>query len=256
MYHRRGRERSDMPRLRHMIDGGGPMPTGMALMARVATAAGALLLLAASPVLGQDASPPASPVSPTPGVEAWGEVPFEAGLRDPYGASRMTAVSAGPRGIVAIGTSPTGAAAWHSVDGLTWQRAIPPRSWTSRGPDDRYPSLEDVVATDGGFVVVGTERDGPKAQLRQHRVGLDLGGRAHLAPFRSRRGPVSQARHRARWSPLRSGRSGRTRSRGAVWASDDAIEWEQVFTAPDGGDVEVIVSDGQTIVAGSVDDMA
>ena len=232
------------------------MPTGMTRMARVASVAIVLVLLGVTSVLGQDASPPASPVSPTPGAESWGQVPFEAGLRDPYGASRITAVAAGPRGIVAVGTSPTGAAAWHSVDGLSWQRAIPPRSWTSTGQFDRYPSLEDVVATDEGFVVVGTERDGPRRNYGN--VGSVWASEDGLIWRRSARGVGPYLRHVIEHDGRLYALGGRVADRiaAAVWASDDGTEWEQVFTAPDDGDIEVIVSDGQTIVAGSVEGMA
>jgi hypothetical protein len=125
-----------------------------AKMTLAAAVASASVFLASTVASSQDAAP------------TWGQVPFEAGLRDRYGASHIEAVAAGPLGLVAIGSSPVGAAAWHSVDGLSWNRAIAPRSWTRTGQFGWFPTLEDVVATDDGFVAVGIEHDGPKRSYR------------------------------------------------------------------------------------------
>jgi hypothetical protein len=228
------------------------MPTGMALRARVTAAAVALLLVAATPVLGQDASAPVSPASPTSGTEPWGQVPFEAGLRDPYGASHIAAVASGPRGIVAVGGSPTGSAAWYSADGLSWERATPPRSWTRTGQFGWYPSLEDIVATDEGFVIVGTEHDGPKRSYRNiGSVWTSEDGRTWR---RSARGVGPYLRHITEHDGSLYAISGRVHGRieGAVWASDDAVIWERVHTATEDAGMEIIASDGETIVAGSL----
>jgi hypothetical protein len=95
------------------------------------------------------AGPAASPTSSSVTPPAWGRVPFEAGLRDPFGSSSIVAVTAGPSGILAVGWAPTGAAAWRSVDGLSWQRALQPASW------DRA-TLNDVTATPTGYLAVGS----------------------------------------------------------------------------------------------------
>ena len=227
------------------------MPTGMTRMARVAAIAGALMLVSVTSVLGQDASPPASPASPVPEAEPWGQVPFEAGLRDPDGASRITAVAAGPRGIVAIGAGATGAAAWYSADGLTWERATAPRSWSSVRTR-RAPALEDVVATADGFIVVGTERDGPKRTYGN--TGSVWASEDGLTWRRTARGVGPYLNHVVEHDGRLYAVSGPVAGRveGAVWASDDATDWERVYTDPDDAGMEVIASDGETLVAGSL----
>ncbi|MFV2062341.1 MAG: hypothetical protein ACC726_02365 [Chloroflexota bacterium] len=177
-------------------------------------------------------------------------MPFEAGLRDPYGASHITAVAAGPKGIVAIGLSPTGAAAWHSVDGLSWTRAIPPRSWTKTGQFGWYPTLADVVAMDAGFVAVGIEHDGPRRTYRNTgSVWTSEDGRIWR---RSARGVGPYLRkvieQDGRLYAISGEVSGRLQS--AIWASDDAIDWERVYVSPEDTSVAVIASDDAVIVAG------
>ncbi len=185
-----------------------------------------------------------------PELEGWGRVPFAAGLRDPDGASWIESIAAGPHGLVAVGQSPTGSAAWFSVDGLAWRRAVPPRSWNTHGQFGWFPTLRDVVATDDGFVVVGIEHDGPTRNggntgsvwtspdgLIWRRSARDVG--PYLTDVIEHQGAlyaVSGGVHK-KASP-------------AIWRSVEGQQWEQVYTAPEDAGIEVIASDGTVIVAG------
>jgi hypothetical protein len=79
-----------------------------------------------------------------------------------FADGRIAALAAGPRGIVAVGSTgplgaPTGGAAWYSPDGRTWQRAS--------APSLRDGTLHAVTAgPDGGFVAVGTSLDSTAAR--------------------------------------------------------------------------------------------
>jgi hypothetical protein len=68
--------------------------------------------------------------------------------------SQMNAVVAGPRGLVAVGSSaaPRGQAAWTSSDGVTWTRV--PHS-DALAPGIAPGGMRDVIVVEGGFVAIG-----------------------------------------------------------------------------------------------------
>jgi hypothetical protein len=206
-----------------------------------------VLMLTTDATFAQGESPTTDPPADEPTASEWGRVPFEAGLRDPDGASWIESIAAGPRGIVAVGRAPIGAAAWFSVDGLTWQRAVPPRSWTTRGQHGWFPTLRDVVATDDGFVVVGIEHDGPISTTGSVWTSPD-----GLIWRRSARGVgpylTDVIEHQGDLYAVSGGVHKQTTP--AIWRSDDGRKWQRVYTSPEGSGIEVIASDDDVIVAG------
>jgi hypothetical protein len=83
----------------------------------------------------------------------------------------MTAVTAGGRGLVAVGHAGADAAAWTSPDGLVWTRIASP-SFT--GPGERR--IRAVAAFPGGVVAVGSETD--TALLEHPAVWVSVDGSA------------------------------------------------------------------------------
>lgn len=73
---------------------------------------------------------------------------------DGAAGSQMTAVVAGPRVLVAVGSSaaPRGQAAWTSTDGVTWTRA--PHA-EALAPDIAPGGMRDIIVVDDLFVAVG-----------------------------------------------------------------------------------------------------
>ncbi len=113
-----------------------------------------------------------------------------------------------------------------------------------------------MVATDSGFVAVGTERDGPK---RFHgNIGSVWTSEDGQIWRRAASGVGPYLKHIVEHDGRLFAVSGGVHqvTAGAVWASDDAVDWEQVYVAPDDGDIAAIASDGVTLVAGSVEAMA
>ena len=175
-------------------------------------------------------SPAASPSSQASAIAAWGRVPFSDGLRDPYGGAAITAVAAGPEGLVAVGYSATGAAAWRSTEGLRWERVSGPSSWFGA-------TLNDVATTPTGFVAVGRTGRGGTAWaspdgLTWRRTASDLG-------IELRRVVAAGGRLHA-IGPLPDRADGAPRS--VIWSSDDGRTWSN--------DQEVNAVDLTAIAAG------
>ena len=184
-----------------------------------------------SPAAPPSSSPASSPsAQPAANVAAWGRVPFSDGLRDPYGGAAMTAVAAGRQGIVAVGYSATGAAAWRSADGLQWQRVSGPSSWVGG-------TLLDVATTPTGVVAVG--RTGKGGTVWESPDGLTWRRTASGLGIELRRVVEAEGRLHA-IGPLPDLADGSPRS--AVWSSDDGRTWSD--------DREVKDIDLTTIAAG------
>ena len=211
------------------------------------TLAGSSMLVSGTGLAASPISSPSTIATPTllPATSsAWGRVPFEAGLRDPFGSSSMVAVTSGPSGIVAVGSAPTGAAAWRSVDGLTWQRALQPPSWDRAG-------LRDVTATATGYIAVGdvdvthggryrtagaawTSEDG----LQWRRVAQGLGS-AITRVTTSSTGLVAVVKG--------------TKAGEEVIASTNGVDWRTIRPGTGHLDMPALLADGSILMAGGSD---
>jgi len=188
-------------------------------------------------------TPEPTPRALRPDETDWARVPFEAGLRDPYGGGWANAVAAGPRRVVIVGQVATGAAAWFSGDGLSWQRATGPAAW-------RDASLSDVAVVGDGFLAVGGS-SGPDG---------DTGGQAWASTDGETWRPVSSV-------PRASGgfgrlavvdgtlfATGRDPGRVAVWSSaDGGASWRERRVADAEADLLALGAgpDGGVIAAGA-----
>jgi hypothetical protein len=106
-------------------------------------------------------SPSPEPASPDgsgyAAVEGWERAIVELPAAN---SSRMAAVAGGAAGLVAVGGGGSieglgGALAWHSTDGQEWDLVL------DRHAEQDGSALWDVVATDSGFVAVGSDPSGP-----------------------------------------------------------------------------------------------
>ena len=208
--------------------------TRRGLLASAVTAAAVVAI--ASPAFAADGA------EPTGQHGRWGQVPFEAGLRDEIGGSSISAVAAGTTTVVAVGAAPTGAAAWTSLDGLSWRRAIAPASWSYGACKGLWPILYDVVATQDGFVAVGSSCVPGSRRDIEGVVWTSTDGRTWK---RAARGV-----DRVLWSVTEH--AGRLYASGvaAIWASDDGRDWEPVFESDTSLSLGVISSIGPVLFAG------
>ncbi|MFQ5427238.1 MAG: hypothetical protein ACE5EV_09165, partial [Gaiellales bacterium] len=153
----------------------------------------------------------------------------------------ISAVSAGPKGIVAVGTAPTGAAAWYSVDGLSWRRAVAPSSWRYRNCEGLRPVLHDVVATTEEFVAVGTEC----APKRRRGIGAAVWTSTDgLLWTRAARGF-----DRVLWSVTEHDGRLYATAGSAIWVSGDARDWQPVFETDASLSLDMITSVGRRVFA-------
>jgi len=150
-----------------------------AVWVAVAAAVVTILLIGVIPLLvNNQETPPAATIVPTTLAEStpttlgelvlipgtWSRVPHdEANLGGPD-QQRMSDVTVGGSGLVAVGASESGAAVWTSVDGVTWSR-VPHDEDVFGGPDEVW--MNSVTAGGPGYVAVGIDfsGDGPDAAV-------------------------------------------------------------------------------------------
>ena len=151
---------------------------------------------------------------------------------DVFGAARMTSVTAGGPGFVAVGWDghPHGgegnAVVWTSVDGVTWSRV--PHGDAAFGQQGDFTGMKEVVAGGPGLVAVGvswslhddipgpaavwTSVDGRDWSRVPHHEALSAGGMAGVALG----GPGLVAVGGDGWGHA------------MVWTSEDGLTWTLV----------------------------
>jgi hypothetical protein len=194
--------------------------------------------------------------------------------------SGPTLLGVGPAGMIGIGGGSNGDfAVWRSTDGLSWEAAPLQPAFEPR--DGAFQELESVVATDTGWLAVGSEfyMCTPACPLR----GLVLTSADGLQWNRLPEQPAlrfaamhavtrTQAGFVAVGSVMVDPEHGEQGRRGAGWTSPDGVTWSGMdataFAVPDGwvagggpADVSLraIASGDRTVVLGDarpVDDPA
>ena len=180
--------------------------------------------------------------SPRGSTDAGARCPSRQACAIGTGGSSISAAAAGTTTVVAVGAAPTGAAAWTSVDGLSWRRAIAPASWSYGACKGLWPILYDVVSTQDGFVAVGSSCVPGSRRDIEGVVWTSTDGRTWE---RAARGV-----DRVLWSVTEH--AGRLYANGvaSIWASDDGRDWEPVFESDTSLSLGVISSIGPVLFAG------
>ena len=162
----------------------------------------------------------------------WSRVPHDPDVFGGPWIGGMSAVAAGPAGLVAGGYAQpySQAAVWASADGLEW--SLLPQDDPLFGSSTSYASVADVTAFGGGFAAVGYVEDG---EIRGAAVWVSPDGfvwsRTVLpaGPGVSLSGVTALA-----GSLLAVGVDG-VAATAAVWSSSDGVEWTRVRDADFGG---------------------
>ena len=142
-------------------------------------------------------------------------------------------IAVGSHGIVALGTSEVGTAAWVSPDGLAWTSRDDAFPASGVDPED-YVAVNDVVDTDSGWLAVGREEPpcglgcGPvvRSFVWTSPDGLHWTEVPHQASL-DHAGMTSVTRAGAGFVAV-----GLAGNHGAVWTSPDGRVWSRVPDAP------------------------
>lgn len=156
--------------------------------------------------------------------ESWRPVPIEAGVA-PEDAASISHLAAGPRGIVVFGSiccAVEEQASWYSPDGEAWDR-VPVDSSVFDGFE-----IAAIRAGDSGFVAVGS-RAGRAAIAASNdgRTWTEVGQAAAKLGTGTVRDVVSAD---GRW--LAVGYDDAETFDGALWESDDGVQWRRLPTGP------------------------
>lgn len=138
---------------------------------------------------------------------------------------RISAITAGGPGFVAVGANGTQAAVWTSKDGVTWRPVVDSafeRGW-----------MQSIVATRSGLVAFGGRSDTDSRVIWTSPDGIAWLAATNESGLRVARGVEAVAAWDGR--ALAFVGPGDTLGRVEVWATTGRAEWEQVATLP-GGD--------------------
>jgi hypothetical protein len=186
----------------------------------------------------------------SPDAETWDRVADDAAFAD----ARVTGLAAAPDGsrLVAVGgvgdsQALTGAVAWQSIDGTTWQR-------TADTPKLRGTVMNAVTWGSGGFVAVGsdvasvravawTSADGTTWTEAPDDPGLDnFGLKIEIRDVTATESGYLAGGHFLFGTQYPSA---------AIWTSPDGVAWTRVPDAPgfSQGKVQGVVAGGPGLVA-------
>jgi len=143
-------------------------------------------------------------------------------------------IAAGPQGVVLIGSVDDAFSSWLSVDGISWARS--PDSFPLPSLGDDYVEINDVVATESGWLAVGSREalcafdcgtDPLRAYVWTSDDGLDW---ARVPDQAALKGGGMNA---VAWAPeIGLLAAGVSSFHAAIWTSRDGRVWSRVPDAP------------------------